>query len=452
MVSLQLSNEMMMQAFLELNKHALASGIMASQPEFGNILRQTMQRVFVFAQNAGPAPDRRGSDQVSEPDCGQTSLGNAKPHMEPEAGELAMQPSADMNRTVPLRVPLPAPGVSEPAQDLWTSYAASAYDLPTTPLLSTSDGSDGVGMSAQANELPEHDQRYRCVPGHVIASCNQPIQAREASQQNISSHALIPSPSHNLPPPRLASTPETTFARRLQRGACERFYRMASDPRVSSSTVQKYLGFIMHFGPPCGTTSVYRRNIVHKSDADPAAALGNWHWPLLHVGNAGLHFPPPENAHEPPPPPPGWSTPRSFGPWPLPKDAAIPLDDPKDFPEKVVDQAGFAGDWFDSRDVEAYLGRKGLVLRGEAAVAETDVEDPSDSRASVPRDEGSALAGPWERFLVGNHDIGEARTAAWRKGKRRISVDLDRLLDQLNLMPYVWAEHQAIGRQMWTRL
>ena len=76
------------------------------------------------------------------------------------------------------------------------------------------------------------------------------------------------------------------------------------------------------------------------------------------------------------------------------------------------------GVWFDSRDVESYLRHRGLHIRGSAAVAEMDIEAVPSPQGEVP------LGDAW--------DTGRppAATSPW---KRRVTVDVERLMSLLNV-------------------
>ena len=187
----------------------------------------------------------------------------------------------------------------------------------------------------------------------------------------------------SLPLPTTYSFQETTFARRLQRDSYEKMYFLLTNPHAPPGLVHRQIRYSLCYGSVRAIAARLREILLQPSNE----ALGNWHWPLLHVGGAGLHFDPPPEGSEPAPVP-GWRAPRNFGPFRPPPDAPVPVD-PRDFPERVAALFGLEGAWFDCHDVEMYLRGRGLRLSGSSAVAELELDEPAP--AELP---ASLLASP----------------------------------------------------------
>ena len=304
----------MTEAFVKLNKHALASGLISKQPEFGTLLQQTMNRFCELV--VGADDDGESADDTVQP--------VATEHPRPPETAQTVTPS-------------PQQPVASPGQQHQFSLQHGQ------PLL-----------------VPP-DQQWPL-----------PMQSLEAIPLN-----ATPAPSFNLTPPPLAAFQETTFARRLERTACAYLLDMFVDPRTSPATLNARMPMGPFVSTPAARIAV--KNAICL-DQYPHA-LGNWNFPLAHVGGAGLHFaaPPPEVE---PPPLRGWHDERNYGPVrpPPPGFAALGLT-PGEWPAGVPECVGMGGGWYDTRDVEAYLHTRGLDLRASAAVAEMEIPGPAAALA-----------------------------------------------------------------------
>ena len=278
---LELTIGNMNEAFVKLNKQALASGVVNQQPEFGASLRQTVQRFCELTID----PHENALDEVL-PARGEPTMRN--PDHDLDNGQASLQG-------------MPGPALRQaPRQDPPTkSVTAPAMQIPQGLL---TDGS-AAGV-VQPHQIVE-----------VLQQRLGPLPAPTSLERWLWSFPPVPDLGANLPLPPLAAYHDTTFARRLERTSQALLYHLLVDPRTPPTLLGAHMPMCHIFGH--AKAVIINRKLDILLEERHKGPLGNWGFPLLHVGGAGLHYPAPEPAFEPAPPQ-GWTAERNYGPWAVP--------------------------------------------------------------------------------------------------------------------------------------
>ena len=335
----------MNQVFHEYKDATVASGVVAWKPSIGDHLRSTKKR---FDELASSANVELGTEET----IFTTTRSSPKSSSSPDSVDLVTS-SQGFNVHGTRRVSVPET-ISQPTEPVsMLGYQFTYEDVPSSIVT-------GVLDDTQQNVRKDDNSLY--------------ITPRDGTRHG---HAVPPTPSYtedwrstvdrSLKPAHTYSFQETTFARRLIRDSYEKVYFLLTNPKTPPELVEHKFRYSFCFN---NVDSIIRRakDIIDRSNQEP---LGNWEFPMLHVGGAGLHFPRDEGKEVEPPQ--GWLSQRNVGPWPIHHaKTRIPVED---FPENVMKWSNLEGIWFDNHDVEMYLRTKGLYLDGSSSVAEIEVED-----------------------------------------------------------------------------
>ncbi|KAL4983393.1 thioesterase-like superfamily-domain-containing protein [Aspergillus falconensis] len=209
-----------------------------------------------------------------------------------------------------------------------------------------------TGILADGDSLADSSSPAEPSPGssgHQVPVFNPPVQSPRQYPL-----PLPPSPPP-LPPTRqyTYALQEVRFARKLQRYCLEHAYRLFTDSRSDPREIYRMFRLV-----PCvrdrGKTQPRFRQILMGGCTDPLEVPS---LPFYSVGGAGTHFPDldeegnaiyPVNSRMPR---------RVLGvlPW---ADLGTKGD------EAALEVHGLGGEWFDSRDVEGYLGLHGVDVNG----------------------------------------------------------------------------------------
>lgn len=340
----------MNRTFIEYNDKAMDSGIINLNPTLGQQLKETTERFLGLAQVANQESDAEG-----------TALTTSHPRQEP--------PCVD-KRTITSKAPVPRGTRSTSPQDpanLNPIHPASMLGYEVTyESMGPVDGSimDTGGQAGQ-EDYSEYSTR------------SSSWEDRRMNLQQY--HARIPevpimTPNWNVAADTILkststySFQESTFGRRLLRASYEKAFRCLSMAEPPPDDIQ-CLRYTLCFGPP----KVICERIGAILKRTSKESLENWDFPLLHIGNSGLHYPR-SSLDSDDPLPDYWSQQQSVGPYP-PKNPWVTVPE-ADYPRNLVQFASVGGIWFDANDVEQYLKTKGLLLDGRASVAEIVVEEP----------------------------------------------------------------------------
>ncbi|MCJ1379126.1 hypothetical protein MMC17_002226 [Xylographa soralifera] len=344
----------MNQVFLDFNDKALSSDIVKWNPALGDELKSTMQQFLELARDAHVESDAEEGRKIG-----------SKMREEVSYHDGHTAPTIDLDQ----RLHAPTPPRNAPLPDL--NYPASMlgydYNIPDIGKNNRVHDKDRV-------ELSDYQDSRSLGYKWTDSSTDMQQYRAEVSDPLVFTPNWIATADAAFKPTWTYSFQESTFSRRLLRSSYERAYYLLTNPNTPKSEVHRRFRFAFHFYDVQRIATHLRERLM-KSNKE---SLENWNVPLLHLGGAGLHFPRvvPEGED---PLPDNWEAAQSVGPH-KPRNPELSVSD-QDFPDKVPEYAKVGGEWFDSNDVEEYLRTKGLFLDGQMSVAEIEVEDQVPSLA-----------------------------------------------------------------------
>ncbi|MCJ1401344.1 hypothetical protein MMC11_004556, partial [Xylographa trunciseda] len=341
----------MNQAFLSYNDKAHSAGITNWSPELGADLKATMQKFLELAHNANFESDAEEARQSDDRE------------REEVQGRSASSRKVNQRKHTPMppRSPL-LPDLNHPA-----SVLGYDYNIPDTrkdnrvhdtgrPHLAdyNKSGSQGYKWTDNNTDMQQHRAEVSALPTFT-PNWNASADVALTSMWTYSFH-------------------ESTFSRRLLRSSYEKAYYLLTNPHSSKSEIHNMFRHTLQY---CDLKSIAAKLREHLMKSTKES-LENWNAPLLHLGGAGLHFPRIIHNDEDQLPD-NWEAAQSVGPY-KPRKPEVTMSG-KDFRPNAPEHAKIEGVWFDSNDVEQYLRTKGLFLDGQISVAEIDVEDQVPSLA-----------------------------------------------------------------------
>jgi hypothetical protein len=379
---LKAANEQMSSIFLGLHDFAVGRGLVDRDPEFGNQLKSTTERVLALAKSIG-------SDETGRDDAGSSGEGSKQGHSGPDHG--ADQPQRVLDQE-PQSAQLGAPSASgnsvwgyqiandgsepQPSQPEWRADTFEPFAAPVAPArpghqIITQATSDNASFGHQLlNDWHFNDfQQYRAeVP--EVADYNKAWNFPEI-----------------LPLPNTLSHQEVTFGRYLQRATLERGCMLINAEQPPPVRLLQVFGFCMRFE----TKEAIRERMnasVRKTANDP---LFNWRHPFTHLGGAGTYYPLDEKMS---PRMPQFDGGMSTGPW---------TPEVYEAREKAMLDAfrislpGFDGQIFDANDVEGYLRGRGINIPPHTEFVTVnldlvDVGETSSSPSTEVNDSGQTKA------------------------------------------------------------
>ena len=370
----------MNQAFLEFNDKTVASGIIAWKPSIGENLKLTMQRFIELTRDADPDADVKAN--MSSP-----TVSAWKPSRPAGQGVHKSTKSMEDRAAGKPAVTEPSPRPVEPAA-MW-GYQVTYEDVTDSVMHDTED------------PPATNQQIVRKVDDSAWLADPSPSRQQYHSEPHVPSHTedWRSTIDRSLKHIHTYSFQETTFARRLTRDSYEKMYYLLTNPKIPPEVIERKVRYSFCFGNR--SMLIHKvKEILNRSTREP---LGNWEFPMLHVGGAGLHFPRDDGKDVEPPQ--GWLSQRNVGPWPIHR--AHTTTPAEDFPENVTKWSDLKGVYFDNNDVEMYLRTKGLFLDGSSAVAEIEIEDTgpfatAESYTSSPHGSLSTIdtSGPQSPAIV----------------------------------------------------
>ncbi|MCJ1248106.1 hypothetical protein MMC30_005321 [Trapelia coarctata] len=340
----------MNRTFTEYNDKAMASGIINLDPTLGQQLKVTTKRFLGLAQVANQESDVEG-----------TAPTTSHPRQEPSCAD---------ERTITSNAPGRRGTRSTSTQDstsLNPIHPASmlGYEVTYENTGPTDESRMDTGGQASQEDFREYSTRSSSWDDRRMDLQQYRAQVPEVPIMtpfwNVSADTL-------LKPTSTYSFQESTFGRRLLRLSYEKAFRCLSMANPSQDELQ-CLRYTLCYGPP----KAIRDKIGGLLKRSTKESLENWDFPLLHIGNSGLHYPR-SSLDSDDPLPDYWSQQQSVGPYP-PKNPWVPVAE-ADYPRNLVQFANIEGIWFDANDVEQYLKSKGLFIDGRASIAEIVVEEP----------------------------------------------------------------------------
>jgi hypothetical protein len=223
-----------------------------------------------------------------------------------------------------------------------------------------------------------------------IPEASVSLEAITAPISNLSKQLALPP---TLAPPTndgfyTYSFQETTFARRLHRLCLEKAFRNLTNPHSSPNYVARTFRFTFCFSNRRRMLARFQEMLKRKA----GEALENFAVPFFHIGGAGTHYPRRDASGQAVYPPNMMAPDKAIGPACDPTTAGyygVQPETPREEQsiEEILDKLGYGGLWFDSHDVEQYLGEKGIHLDGTSSFVEVDarlISGDSSTHSSLP--------------------------------------------------------------------
>ncbi|EEA19916.1 hypothetical protein PMAA_006830 [Talaromyces marneffei ATCC 18224] len=192
--------------------------------------------------------------------------------------------------------------------------------------------------------------------------------------------------------PYTYSFQETEFHRRLQRYCLEYAFRLFSDSCSNPLDVYRVFRLV-----PCiqDRTKMYPlfRKLVTSGIKD---ALEISNLPFYSIGGAGTHYPKMDVLGNPVYPANSRTPKRILGLFGKP--GAMKEHDQENDYQKLLEVYGYAGEWFDCRDVEGYLREQGVDLEDSASFPPVQCHQACDDIVTLPEPSKSCII-DIEQFL-----------------------------------------------------
>lgn len=340
----------MNRTFVEYNDKAVAAGIITIDPTLGQQLKVTTERFHGLSQAVNQESDTEG---IATTTC--------LPRKEPLYADERTTPSEDSTRQ----------GTRSISTQEYTSLDAihPASMLGYEVTYETTSPVSGSSMDPHGQAVQEGYVEYS-TRGASWDGRRMDLQQYRAEVPEVP----IMTPHWNfaantlLKPPTTYSFQESTFGRRLLRASYEKAFRCLTMADPPQREINRFR-YVLCYGPPKAIAGRIGQ-ILKRSTKE---SLENWDFPLLHIGDSGLHFPRSSLDSEEPLPD-YWSQTQSMGPYP-PKSPWVQVPE-SEYPRNLVQWANVEGIWFDANDVEQYLKTKGLSIDERASLAEIEVEEP----------------------------------------------------------------------------
>jgi len=337
----------MNRTFIEYNDKAVASGITNIDPTLGQQLKVTTERFLGLSQ------------AVSQESDGEETA--CLPRQEPSYAGERTTPSKDSTRQVKRSTS------TQEYTSLGPIHPASMLGYEVT--YETTSPVKGSNMDTRGQAVQEDYVEYS-TRGSSWDDRKMDLQQYRAEVPEVP----IMTPYWNiaadtlLKPITTYSFQETTFGRRLLRASYENAFRCLTMEDPPQREINR-LRYTLCYGPP----KAIAEKISQLLGRSTKESLETWDFPLLHIGDSGLHFPRSSLDSEEPLPD-YWSQTQSMGPY-APKNPWVHVPE-SGYPWNLVQWANVEGTWFDANDVEQYLKSKGLSIDERASLAEIEVEEP----------------------------------------------------------------------------
>ncbi|RDW66297.1 hypothetical protein BP6252_09932 [Coleophoma cylindrospora] len=345
------TNEEMSNTFVSLYDFAASKGLLQREPEFGQQLQSTIERILALAKSSTDDAIKEEEQHEDAPDLDQIQQ------------ESLPEPRTKGRRKFPTKL-LPTESSTaeiEPAQQTWGGYQTVKENTPDQQIQL---------QVYQPPDDPKDDDDYHIISKATEDNASFPfdftdiqtyrieVPSNEQSMQNLLSQS-------SLPLPETYTFQELTFARRLHRSGLERAAKLIMMDSPPEAPFKRVFGFCLLYE----TRESIRERICQGIDSSAKDSLHAWRAPFVHLGGAGTHYPIYElnNGLMP-----KFRTGLSMGPQ---SPAAAAVRDTFMEDDFRCSLPGFEGEFFDSNDVEGYLRGQGLDISPTAdfVTAELDL-------------------------------------------------------------------------------
>jgi hypothetical protein len=322
------TNEEMSNIFISLYDFAVSKGLLQREPEFGQQLQSTTERFLALAKstaNDDENQDEHSKDGKSEPESGR------KPKKA---------------RTSPEKVQEPEPLSSQPWGGYFEKSESPVEEIQPQYMEQQSYAQKNYQRDLEIITRPTEDNASFPFDLMDLQTYRVDVPPVENFMQDFYSEAQLPLPdTHNYA--------ELSFARRIQRGAAERAFKLITAKNPPQKRFQEVFGFRLMYE----SRESIKEKLTRQLSATTNDSLNNWKAPFVHVGGAGTFYPMHDsNVNEELMP--KFRTGYSMGPFSLevaPMQEKIPGGMRLTLP-------GYEGEWFDPNDVEGYLRGRGLEI------------------------------------------------------------------------------------------
>lgn len=254
--------------------------------------------------------------------------------------------------------------------------AADTEELPTSSLQNVSSTGRWAASSAPKSVMSTPESATGSQPRspsqqHVFGYCPMPSISPLSTETTPGSASLSPEDYHEPnqthdnrqntwgsfgKPVYTYCFQEATFSRRLQRYCLEHAFRLFSDPRSHPNGIYQVFRLVPCIQNKAKMYPHFKRLVMAGSgDSLEIQAL-----PFYCIGGAGTHHPLLDDVGNPIYPPRMRLPKRLLGVLPVVRSAS---DVGSNWDtERLLEDCGFGGQWFDCRDVEGYLSAHGVHL------------------------------------------------------------------------------------------
>lgn len=266
--------------------------------------------------------------------------------------------------------------------------------FPTSPSQGPSSTGRRAAGSARkcATSTPESDSSSRekgASQRYVFGYCPLPSESMEATPESV---RLSPDDYHEEDSRTDSNNSawqsfenfiytycfqEAKFSRRLQRYCLEYSFRLFSDPRSHPNRTYQVFRLVPCIQNKAKMYPYFKRLVMAGSEE----SLEIQALPFYCIGGAGTHYPVLDDMGSPIYPPKMRLPKRLLGVLPVVR-CASDVESNWDT-DRLLEACGFGGQWFDCRDVEGYLGARGVHLEDSSLFLRVEGFLERDSQSST---------------------------------------------------------------------
>ncbi|KAK0122689.1 hypothetical protein ONS96_009725 [Cadophora gregata f. sp. sojae] len=358
------TNEEMSNIFISLYDFAVGKGLLQREPEFGQQLQSTTERFLALAK---ATVHEDSHEEIHEDDVKQANV--------------ASERRTKGSKSSPKKRSAEEPPMEDPVNP-WGGYTMYKDDTPPD---------DDLAMT-----FPQHnyENRGRHADLEIITrptedNASFPFDLMDLQQYRVEVPSIEDFSMNFMPElqpslPRTHAYNEFTFARRIQRGAIERAFRLITSKTVSPEVFDRAFGLTLMYETRENLEARLRRAIT-KTNKD---ALSQWKNPFVHIGGSGTFYPDSDPSNDDLRP--KLRTGFSIGPFsPAATDARDLFRE-----DMRCNLPGYEGQFFDSNDVEGYLRGRGLDIPPSADFITAEVDISVLTEAGSPKSSSSLDTSP----------------------------------------------------------
>ncbi|KAF8867344.1 hypothetical protein BDZ45DRAFT_577234 [Acephala macrosclerotiorum] len=353
------TNEEMSNIFINLYDFAVGQGLLQREPEFGQQLQSTTERFLALAKSS--MHDEGSQDEQHE---------ESGKHEDSDSGR-----RTKMARTKPTKQQEEGSRTSEPPVATYGGYIGR---------LTNSDSP--VEEISLANQLHTYEHRTRPGDLQVITRPTEDNASFPFDLMDLQQYRVDVPPmedysqnffaQNQLPLPKTLSFGEFSFARRIQRAAIERGYKLITAENPPKKRFQEVFGLTLMYDNKENIAARLKK-MLGSSDKE---SLQHWRNPFVHIGGAGTFYPNHDNDIDEDLMP-KFRTGYSTGPF------SPTVSQAQEFMEEDMrcNLPGYEGEFFDANDVEGYLRGRGLEIPAAADYVTAELDASILAEAVSPR-------------------------------------------------------------------